>query len=572
MNSSQFNYNNPDNLDSFENQKIIFCQNDDNFYELCNIQQKERDESTILRIFTFDNDQNVIISNTEEDHNNAFYIKAPEKNEIPTKRHDNSKGHCKRGPQKNCLLGNKRKSNHKEDDALQSKSETKDIINEFKETTFSKDYEIKFLKSTGNVFENVTSLIFIIFVNMFICFFNENKKPEINVQKSTWKNILEKYIPVFYPDKENINLFKEYISNIYSNKEKDEENKKAYNLLENTPKKYFDEIIEKYLFEKDNKDLTKKYRIGNGMIKSILNSIKYLFIQKNKKEIKEDNKKNKKEMKEDKKIDNNNQKIIITEQNNIDDNSEEILTDHKKPHINKSNDNDNNIQIDINNKSTNCDTNEIDTEIVTSNNRKLDNDLFNILKNKLIKAFKIILEKMTKENINIDEFKNENNNNIEKDIKFMEENFTEIVKIKFEKDSEVDKLIKTSKEKFLENIMEDKYIRYYSKKEFFESFEEKKRNSLKNLDCKTKAIEIFEEKNLEGLIILTKLIKTEKTKKDFYIRIKDHKIFEEAMKKLEDDNFSLDSKIENKIQNRMNRLKKIAENPIGFLKKEIKII
>ena len=82
------------------------------------------------------------------------------------------------------------------------------------------------------------------------------------------------------------------------------------------------------------------------------------------------------------------------------------------------------------------------------------------------------------------------------------------------------------------------------------------------MNCKIKAIEIFESKDLEGLILLTKLINIDQ---DFNIKIINPDDFEEIIQKLEgNQNFSInlnDIEYEN-IKKRRNRLEEKAKKYI----------
>ena len=141
-----------------------------------------------------------------------------------------------------------------------------------------KDTTIQILKSTDKesdkVFDNVNHLIFVALVNMYIRYFYKNKKPEINVEKSTLKDLLDKYIL----DEENNNLYNKYISNI-SNIYPKKENNDAKKLSDMTLKSYFKEIFKNKLKDKNK---PKKYIIAEGMIERILKIIKCLIKEQGK--------------------------------------------------------------------------------------------------------------------------------------------------------------------------------------------------------------------------------------------------------------------------------------------------
>ena len=178
----------------------------------------------------------------------------------------------------------------------------------------------------------------------------------------------------------------------------------------------------------------------------------------------------------------------------------------------------------------------------------------------IIHAFKVILKKMTNQDINISEYKYENNNNHEEDKTFMETNFNEIVnKEEFQNFKEAVELIETTKKQFLEDIMNDqKYKKKYSRDDFFKYYEEKQIKSLENLNYKKKAIEIFKLKDLKGLILLTQIINPDGS----YIKIKENKNFEKEMKNFGYD-FSkkLTKNEKNYIKRKIEELKEIAQDP-----------
>ena len=565
------------------NKSITFYQSDDDSFEELNSRQqsemeKQSIDKSILKNYESSYNREINTSNKEKYNVSQYSKKTQEKNENQIKGSDSSKKLCE-GGRKNCsennvFLGKKIKSNHKKEDAEYKEDSKKqklfktvkiekdekiekiekdekienidEIIDECKKTT------IQILKSTDKesdiVFNNVKRLIFIAFVNMSIRNYKGDEKPEISVLGTNIESLLENYVG----DKENKDIFNQYIAKIVK------KNNDTMNLLGMKLGSYFEEIFKSNL--KNENDI-KKLRIGEGMIKSILSTIKCLIIQQRKKEkdvIKLDN------INIDNiKKDNINQKDLIISQKNEDDNPEDILNNYSNTiNENKSNNNNDNF-ININNKSTNSDTNEIHNK---NNNNKKEEDkdkfrvdnLFNILKNMIVNAFKVILEKMTNQDINISEYKYESKNNHEKDKKFMETNFNEIVnKEEFQNFKEAVELIEITKKQFLENIMKyDKYKNYYySKDAFFKYYEEKERKFFENLKIKKKAIEIFKSKDLEGLILLTKLRTTDKS----YIKIKNNVVYNEEKGYDFSNKLSVDD--ENYIQRKMKKLREIADNP-----------
>lgn len=106
-------------------------------------------------------------------------------------------------------------------------------------------------------------------------------------------------------------------------------------------------------------------------------------------------------------------------------------------------------------------------------------------------------------------------------------------------------------------------------KKYFEDFENKQINLYKNLKCKLMAIYIFISLNLDGLILLTKLITIEKGQ---YIKMKNSKEFENAIKSCIGQDFSLDltEKEKKNIQERVKLLEYMVQNLKLFLKKKRK--
>ena len=72
------------------------------------------------------------------------------------------------------------------------------------------------------------------------------------------------------------------------------------------------------------------------------------------------------------------------------------------------------------------------------------------------------------------------------------------------KNNKVKDLIKLPKKEFLKRMVSDG--------NFFTEDEKKQKNNYENSKCRNLAYELFETNNLEGLILLTKLIKLDKKK------------------------------------------------------------
>ena len=125
---------------------------------------------------------------------------------------------------------------------------------------------------------------------------------------------------------------------------------------------------------------------------------------------------------------------------------------------------------------------------------------------------------------------------------------------------------KNRKDNLREKIKREKKNNKKFDEKDFEDFQNKQ---TKNLKCKRKAINIFNYLNLDGLILLTKLITIEKGK---YIKIKNSKEFENAIKSFISPDFSLNLTAKEEANNneRINLLKDIEKDPNLFLKKKRK--
>ena len=108
---------------------------------------------------------------------------------------------------------------------------------------------------------------------------------------------------------------------------------------------------------------------------------------------------------------------------------------------------------------------------------------------------------------------------------------------------------------------------------FFTEDEKKQKNNYENSKCRNLAYELFETNNLEGLILLTKLIKLDKQKDKenndkIYIKILNAKKFEIAinlLKGYEDFKLDLFSNEKYEINNRIINMWIIANFPIEYL-------
>ena len=155
------------------------------------------------------------------------------------------------------------------------------------------------------------------------------------------------------------------------------------------------------------------------------------------------------------------------------------------------------------------------------------------------------------------------------EIDFLNTDFTEIFRYfklkKFIKNKKIEDLIKLPKREFFRRMINDG--------KFFTEDEEKQRKNYENSKCRNLAYELFETNNLEGLILLTKLIKLDK-KNDKkgndkeYIKILNAKNFKKAiniLKGYEDFNLDLFNNEKYEINNRIINMRIIANFPIEYL-------
>jgi len=166
--------------------------------------------------------------------------------------------------------------------------------------------------------------------------------------------------------------------------------------------------------------------------------------------------------------------------------------------------------------------------------------------------------------------------NIQTDKKFIQSNFEEITqKLKnqllesnnvknieeLKETPEATKLMEMSKEDYLKNIMNDEV----KKEKFFRDDTEEQEENYRKTKCKKMAIEIFNSENLDGLILLTKIMTYDQ---DNYIKIPDAEKFQKTIQKLsgyETFSLKLSEKETEEIKKRKEKLIKIAKNPMGYL-------
>ena len=200
---------------------------------------------------------------------------------------------------------------------------------------------------------------------------------------------------------------------------------------------------------------------------------------------------------------------------------------------------------------------------IPKKNRK--DNLFYVLKNKVVdlflKYFNNISQKV-KKSIKAPCSSSE-------EIDFLNTDSTEIFRYfklkKHVENKKIEDLIKLPKREFFRRMINDG--------KFFTEDEEKQRRNYENSKCRNLANELFETNNLEGLILLTKLIKLDKQKDKKgndkeYIKILNAKNFKKAiniLKGYEDFNLDLFNNEKYEINNRINNMWIIANDPIKYL-------
>ena len=126
---------------------------------------------------------------------------------------------------------------------------------------------------------------------------------------------------------------------------------------------------------------------------------------------------------------------------------------------------------------------------------------------------------------------------------------------------ETTELMEMTKEKYLKNIMNDEL----KKEKFFRRDTDEQEENYKKSKCKKMAIEIFNSENLDGLILLTKIMTYDQ---DNYIKIPDAEKFQKTIQNLRGyENFSLKLSYgeTEEIKKRKEELIKIAKDPMHYL-------
>ena len=544
-----------------------------NWFRRLNLNEEQ--EPTSLNI---DKDPRYFTAKASTNKNNAL---KKDNSKKPNKKKKNNL------TKEKSYIGKKRKSNHQKKEAetieVNDSSDKKDepksykksannqkIIKDFKQTfQLNKQKfidECKKIESNENInkFNFILRFIFYFLMNIFVYYddskidITEKDNEDINGIEDDFENLEWEAFLKQYNNKMGFSYIclDELIDLI-----------KATQLVEKKPISYFKKVITEYFRD------PKKYRVDKRMIKNFLKTNICLILLQGKKEINEEN------------IENNNINNNFTDSqpDGCGDSEEKLNSNFKDVGENKpfSSGDDDDLKEDINNKSTNCasnETNNTKTFKIEKGNRS--DNLSNVLKNMILKAFKIVFretikknnffseEKIQKKKFCVSKAQSKNKKEKKEELDFMQTDFTEYaeklkedLKIK-EINEEAENLIKMTKKEFLKGIMEDNYKEFITKKEFFDDDEEEQKAYFKQLNCKIKAIEIFKSNDLEGLILLTKLINIDQ---DFNIKIINPDDFEEIIQNLEgNQNFSInlnDIEYEN-IKRRRNRLEEKAKKYI----------
>ena len=162
---------------------------------------------------------------------------------------------------------------------------------------------------------------------------------------------------------------------------------KATQLVKKKPISYFKKVITEYFRD------PKKYRVDKRMIKNFLKTNICLILLQGKKEINEENIENK----------NINNNFTDSQPDGCGDSEEKLNSNFKDVGENKpfSSGDDDDLKEDINNKSTNCASNETNnTKTFKIEKGNISDNLSNVLKNMILKAFEIVFKgKIQKKNI-----------------------------------------------------------------------------------------------------------------------------------------------------------------------------
>ena len=409
------------------------------------------------------------------------------------------------------------------------KSKNNDIIESIKSDKKLKNSEIIILNENpiaskedldNYIFKIIKSLIVISLMKLIIKDDTSDSNNslisnyvEYQFYKKNWKDNLEKYI-----SQETISE----IDGIYNNKT---EYPKTNEFLGVAPYYYYKKIINDAFNNENigNKNYQKDFKfLGNSIIKLIKGLAAYLayYYSIQEKKVKKKKKKKNKDKNDNKNDDKN-------------------KTERKIENISNK---DNDINIDIN----------------FVNNKINDNKSFLIEKDEFLKDdLNNYSYDCNSENNNINIFKEkQSKSNQSTNCSTYNFNLEEI-----EKGIRIDNLYKI--------IKNNKSLIENDKENFLNEKRKQLIDSYKNIKCKIKAIKILQTLDLDGLILLTKLITIEQQQ---YIKIKNSEVFEKAIKSKIDPDFNLDltDNEKSEIENQIKFLRNTIENNNSFLKKKKK--
>ena len=409
------------------------------------------------------------------------------------------------------------------------KSKNNDIIESIKSDKKLKNSEIIILNENpiaskedldNYIFKIIKSLIVISLMKLIIKDDTSDSNNslisnfvEYQFYKKNWKDNLEKYI-----SQETISE----IDKIYNNKT---EYPKTNEFLGVTPYYYYKKIINDAFNNENigNKNYQKDFKfLGNSIIKLIEGLAAYLayYYRIQEKKVKKKKKKKNKDKNDNK-------------------NGDKNKTERKIENISNKN---NDINIDIN----------------FVNNKINDNKSFLIEKDEFLKDdLNNYSYDCNSENNNINIFKEkQSKSNQSTNCSTYNFNLEEI-----EKGIRIDNLYKI--------IKNNKSLIENDKENFLNEKRKQLIDSYKNIKCKIKAIKILQTLDLDGLILLTKLITIEQ---QLYIKIKNSEVFEKAIKSKIDPDFNLDltDNEKSEIENQIKFLRNTIENNNSFLKKKKK--
>ena len=220
--------------------------------------------------------------------------------------------------------------------------------------------------------------------------------------------------------------------------------------------------------------------------------------------------------------------------------------------------------------------NETDTNKMNEKESTRKDDLRNNFETMTIDSFKKLFNKLNSGSYqlpaklpklkekNVKNNQKQRNANLEKYKKFMLSSFEEIVmnyknqnNIDVEEKKEAFELMQMKKAEYIKKITNDQI----KKEEFYDMDVQSQKKKFEANYCRYLAYEVYEQKSLDGLILLTKIFKANKG----YLRIKDSNYLKELIAKLEEvlqikrtEEFEYD-------ENRGKALKEIADESVAYL-------